>query len=86
MDILPIICFIFDQDQISAGDKLMLTIIITTMVVARPVGAMLACFHIWLSIQGKAKILNIYSPSPGLAEHLRTCKIHSEKNISNKHT
>ena len=45
MDILPIICFIFDQDQISAGDKLMLTIIITTMVVA---GLSVQCWHVFI--------------------------------------
>lgn len=69
-----VICFIF-------GDKPMLTIIITTLVVTRRVGrAMLNVVDISLpSIQGKAKIVNIYSPSPGLAEHSGSCKIHFEK-------
>ena len=57
MDILPIICFIFDQDQIISGDKLMLTIIITTLVVTRPVGAMLVFFHYDYQFKEKQRFL-----------------------------
>ena len=56
MRILLIICFIFDQNQFSAGGKPMLTSIITTLVVSRPVGVML----IFLHYQFKEKLTLLY--------------------------
>ena len=58
----------------------MLTIVITTLVVARRVGRAMLLVSLYHQFNERLRLLiNIYSPSPGLAEHSGTCKIHFEK-------
>ena len=73
------ICTVFDQDHFNvAVDKPVLIIIIATS----DTHSGCRCYvDISSSIQGKAKIVSIYSQGSGLAEHSWTCKIHFEKNL-----